>query len=124
MCRGKGGPEGFKGRESHRERGPHVLKEENLIENAALMGDYFQDQLRKINSPYVKDIRGKGLLIGVELKHEMGGARAFCEKLMKLGLLCKETHEHVIRFAPPLVVTREEIDWALERIRKVLLPEA
>ena len=101
-----------------------VLKEENLIENAALMGDYFQDQLRKINSPYVKDIRGKGLLIGVELKHEMGGARAFCEKLMKLGLLCKETHEHVIRFAPPLVVTREEIDWALERIRKVLLPEA
>ena len=61
-------------------------------------------------------------MIGVELKHDAGGARVFCEKLMKKGLLCKETHEHVIRFAPPLVITREDIDWALVRIREVLNP--
>ena len=97
-----------------------VLTDEQLVENAAVLGDYFQEQLKKINSPYVKEVRGKGLLIGVELKSEAGGARPFCEKLMALGLLCKETHDHVIRFAPPLVVTREEIDWAVERVEQVL----
>jgi len=97
-----------------------VLTDEQLVENAAVLGDYFQEQLKKINSPYVKEVRGKGLLIGVELKKEAGGARPFCEKLMALGLLCKETHDHVIRFAPPLVVTREEIDWAVERVEQVL----
>lgn len=99
-----------------------VLVEEGMIENAAKMGDYFIKKLKEIPSPYVKEVRGKGLLIGVELKHDAGGARPFCEKLMKKGLLCKETHEHVIRFAPPLVIKQQEIDWALERIREVLIP--
>jgi len=99
-----------------------VLVDEKMIENAAKMGDYFQKELKEIQSPYVKEVRGKGLLIGVELKHDVGGARPFCEKLMKKGLLCKETHEHVIRFAPPLVIKKQEIDWALERIKEVLTP--
>ena len=78
------------------------------------------DGLRKIESPHVKEIRGKGLLIGVELKPESGPARPFCEKLMERGMLCKETHESVIRFAPPLVIERQDIDWALGEIRQVL----
>ena len=98
-----------------------VLIDEHMIDNAAEMGDYFQEQLAEINSPYVKDVRGKGLLIGVELKPEAGGARRFAEALQARGILCKETHQHVLRFAPPLVITRAEIDWALERIRPVLL---
>jgi ornithine--oxo-acid transaminase len=98
-----------------------VLVEEKLTENAAAMGEYFQDQLAEINSPWVKEVRGRGLLIGVELKPEVGGARRFCESLRDQGVLCKETHVHTLRFAPPLVITREEIDWALERIRPVLL---
>ncbi len=97
-----------------------VLVQENLIENSQILGDYFKAELLKIDSPHVKEVRGKGLLIGVELKHETGGARPFCEKLMDLGILCKETHEHVIRFAPPLVITKEEIDWAIKRVAKVL----
>ncbi len=100
-----------------------VLVEEGMIDNAAEMGNYFQDQLAEINSPHVKEVRGRGLLIGVELKHEAGGARRFAEALRDRGILCKETHQHVLRFAPPLVITREEIDWALERIRPVLLME-
>jgi len=98
-----------------------VLVEENLIENSARLGAYFQEKLRAIASPFVQEVRGKGLFIGVELKHEAGGARRFCEALMRQGLLCKETHEHVIRFAPPLVITQAEIDWALARIEPVLL---
>jgi ornithine--oxo-acid transaminase len=98
-----------------------VLVEENLIENSARMGDYFQAKLRAIASPFVQEVRGKGLFIGVELKREAGGARRFCEALMRQGLLCKETHEHVIRFAPPLVISRAEIDWALARIAPVLM---
>ncbi len=94
-----------------------VIIEENLPENARIMGDYFMNNLKEIKSPYIKDIRGKGLLIGVELNKP---AREFCEKLMKLGVLSKETHEYVIRFAPPLVIKKEEIDWALERIKSVL----
>ena len=97
-----------------------VLVEEKLPERAAEMGEYFMEGLRKIKSPHVKEIRGKGLLIGVELKHEAGGARRFCEALAQEGILSKETHEHVIRFAPPLVIGKEEIDWALTRIEKVL----
>ncbi len=100
-----------------------VLVEEDMIANAAAMGEYFQDQLAEINSPHIKEVRGRGLLIGVELKHEAGGARRFAEALRDRGILCKETHQHVLRFAPPLVITREEIDWALERIRPVLLME-
>jgi ornithine--oxo-acid transaminase len=97
-----------------------VLIEENMIENASAMGEYFLSGLSGINSPYIKEIRGRGLLIGVELLPEAGDARRFCEKLMSLGLLCKETHESTIRFAPPLVIKKEEIDWALERIESVL----
>ncbi len=97
-----------------------VLVEERMIENAAEMGAYFQEQLAEIPSPHVKEVRGKGLLIGVELKPEAGGARRFCEALQARGILAKETHEHVIRFAPPLVIDRETIDWALPAIREVL----
>lgn len=98
-----------------------VLIEEKMIENASKLGDYFLTQLKGIKSPYIKEIRGKGLMIGVELVPEAGGARGFCEQLMAQGLLCKETHENVIRFMPPLVITRKEIDWALEKIEPVLV---
>jgi ornithine--oxo-acid transaminase len=97
-----------------------VLVEEKLIENSAELGPYFLERLRAVDSPHVKEVRGRGLFIGVELHPRAGGARRFCEALKERGLLCKETHEHVIRFAPPLVITREEIDWALERIVPVL----
>jgi ornithine--oxo-acid transaminase len=97
-----------------------VIVEENLIQNSAEMGEYFLDQLAEIPSPHVKEVRGKGLLIGVELKPSAGGARRFCEALACQGILAKDTHEHVIRFAPPLIIDRPTIDWALERIRKVL----
>ena len=93
-----------------------------MVENAAEMGEYFLAGLLQIKSPYVKEMRGKGLLIGVELLSEAGGARGFCQKLMTMGLLCKETHDNIIRFAPPLVIKKDEIDWALERIEKVLMP--
>lgn len=98
-----------------------VLIEEKMIENANKLGDYFLTQLRGIKSPYIKEVRGKGLMIGVELVPEAGGARGFCERLMTQGLLCKDTHENVIRFMPPLVITKEEIDWALERIEPILV---
>jgi ornithine--oxo-acid transaminase len=97
-----------------------VIVEENLPQRAAEMGAYFMDGLRKIPSPHIKEVRGRGLLIGIEIQQESGPARPFCERLMEQGLLCKETHHQVIRFAPPLVITREETDWALERIRRVL----
>lgn len=97
-----------------------VLVDEELIENAATLGEYFMEQLAEMPSPHVKEVRGKGLLIGVELKPQAGGARRFCEGLMKEGILAKETHQHVIRFAPPLVARKDEIDWALPRIRMVL----
>jgi len=97
-----------------------VLVEEGMIENSAAMGAYFLGELKKIRSPLIKEVRGRGLMIGVELLWEAGGARHYCEKLMSLGILCKETHDHIIRFAPPLVITQDEIDWALERIEKVL----
>ncbi len=97
-----------------------VIIEEKLPERARELGEYFLSELKKIESPFVKEVRGKGLLIGVEIKEEHGTARPFCEKLATLGILAKETHEQVIRFAPPLVITKEEIDWALERIEKVL----
>ena len=97
-----------------------VITDEHLVENAAELGEYFLEQLAEIPSPWVKEVRGRGLLIGVELKPEAGGARRFCEALMQQGLLCKETHENVIRFAPPLIIDRETIDWALDKIRLVL----
>lgn len=97
-----------------------VLIEENMIENAAKVGDYFMSQLKAIKSPHIKEVRGKGLLIGVELVPEAGGARRFCQQLLRQGLLCKETHKHVIRFTPPLIISKEDVDWALERIESVL----
>ncbi|TLN28669.1 ornithine--oxo-acid transaminase [bacterium] len=98
-----------------------VIREEKLVENAAKMGEYFKEQLEEIPSPNVKLVRGKGLLIGVELKPEAGGARRFCEALQEKGILAKETHEHVIRFAPPLIIDKEIVDWALPIIREVLM---
>jgi len=97
-----------------------VLVEEGMIENAAEMGTYFLDGLKQVKSQIIKEVRGKGLMIGVELDTEAGGARSYCEKLITRGLLCKETHDHIIRFAPPLVIDHETIDWALERIEAVL----
>ena len=97
-----------------------VLIEENLVENSDELGTYFMEQLAEIPSPHVKEVRGKGLLIGVELKEEAGGARRFCEALQERGILAKETHDHIIRFAPPLVITKEIIDEALPKIREVL----
>jgi len=97
-----------------------VLQDEGMIENAARMGAYFMDRLQAISSPYVKEIRGKGLMIGIDTKPEAGGARRFCNALKEEGILAKDTHGSVIRFAPPLTITQETLDWALERIEKVL----
>jgi len=97
-----------------------VIREEKLAERAEQLGTYFMEQLAEIPSPHVKEVRGKGLLIGVELKREAQGARRFCEALQERGILAKKTHEHVIRFAPPLVIDTETIDWALPHIRDVL----
>jgi ornithine--oxo-acid transaminase len=97
-----------------------VLVEEQMVENAARMGDYFLQKLRNLQSPLIKEVRGRGLMIGLELKPEAGGARMFCEQLKELGILCKDTHLHTIRISPPLVIKKEEIDWALERFEKVI----
>lgn len=98
-----------------------ALTEENMIENSEKMGDYFLAELKKIESPAIKEVRGRGLMIAIELyPGTEGGARAVCEKLMTMGLLCKETHTYTIRFAPPLVINKEEVDWAVERISKAL----
>ena len=97
-----------------------VIRDEKLAERSAQLGEYFIEQLSEIPSPHVKEVRGKGLLIGVELKPEANGARRFCEALKGKGILAKETHDNVIRFAPPLVIDKETIDWALPSIREVL----
>ena len=97
-----------------------VLVEERMVENAATVGNYFIQRLSKIKSDYIKEVRGRGLMIGVELLPEAGGARAVCEKLMEKGVLSKECHQNVLRLTPPLVIKREEVDWAVERIVAVL----
>lgn len=97
-----------------------TLVDENLTENSQKMGVYFMAKLQTLKSPWIKDIRGKGLLIGVELTENSGGARKFCELLAQEGVLCKETHDYVIRFAPALIITKKEIDWAFGKIKKVL----
>jgi len=94
-----------------------VIEEEKLVERSFELGNYMQEELRKINNPIIKDIRGRGLFIGVELTE---AARPYCEKLKEEGLLCKETHETVIRFAPPLVISQEDLDWAIGKVKKVL----
>ncbi len=97
-----------------------VLREEKLAERSSELGTYFVEQLSEIPSKHVREVRGRGLLIGVELYPEAGGARRFCVELQKRGILAKETHDHVIRFAPPLVIEKDIIDWALPKIREVL----
>jgi ornithine--oxo-acid transaminase len=97
-----------------------VLTEEGMIKNAAVMGDYFLEGLRSIRSNIVKDVRGRGLMMAVELVPEAGGARQYCYQLKDLGLLAKDTHDHTIRLAPPLVISRDQVDGALEQIDKVL----
>lgn len=97
-----------------------VIVEEGLVERSRELGDYFMARLQEINSPHVRLVRGKGLLIGVVLKPEAGGARRFCEALKDRGILCKETHEHIIRFAPPLVIKQQEIDWAVDIVNEIL----
>ena len=97
-----------------------VIEEEKLAERAFTLGNYFMDRLSEIPSAHIKEVRGRGLLIGVELKPEAGGARRFCEALQDEGILAKETHDHVIRFAPPLIIEQETLDWALPKIAKVL----
>ncbi|MEJ2543967.1 MAG: ornithine--oxo-acid transaminase [Calditrichaceae bacterium] len=98
-----------------------VIIDDNLSERSAELGEYLMDLLLSIDTKCIKEIRGRGLWVGIELKKEAGGARRFCEALMTEGLLCKETHEHVIRLAPPLVITKEEINWAFSKIEKVLV---
>jgi ornithine--oxo-acid transaminase len=97
-----------------------VLVEENMIVNSAEMGTYFVKGLRQIDSDLIKEVRGRGLMIGLELKPEAGGARRYCEQLKEIGILCKDTHNDIIRISPPLVIQKDEIDWALERFEKVL----
>jgi ornithine--oxo-acid transaminase len=97
-----------------------VIIDEKLVDNAQTMGEYFIDQLSEINSPHIKEVRGKGLLIGVELKPEAGGARRFCEAMQKKGILAKDTHHNTIRFMPALVIDEATIDWAIPIIREVL----
>jgi ornithine--oxo-acid transaminase len=94
-----------------------VIEEEKLSERSRELGEYFLQRLKSIDNPAIKEIRGKGLFIGVEL-HE--AARPYCQKLKELGLLCKETHENVIRFAPPLIIEKKDLDWAIEQIESVL----
>ena len=100
-----------------------MIVDEDLARKSAAMGAHFLQGLRQIESPNIMDVRGKGLLIGVELAPSAGGARRFCEALMERGLLCKETRVNVIRIAPPLVIQKPEIDWALEQISDVLTME-
>jgi len=97
-----------------------VLIEEGMIENSERMGAYFIEQLAAIRSNAIEEIRGRGLMIALEFREEVGGARKYCEALKEQGLLCKETHTNTIRFSPPLVVSQNQIDWAMERIEPVL----
>jgi len=94
-----------------------ALVDEKMVERSAELGAYFLDRLRGLSSPAIREVRGRGLWIGLEVE---GPARPYCERLKEEGVLCKETHERVIRFAPPLVITRDEIDWAVERVERVV----
>lgn len=94
-----------------------VIVDEKLPERSNELGQYMMNELRKINNPIIKEVRGKGLFIGMELTEP---ARPYCEKLMEEGLLCKETHDYVIRFAPPLIISQEDLDWAIDKIKKVM----
>ncbi|MDJ1111030.1 MULTISPECIES: ornithine--oxo-acid transaminase [Macrococcus] len=93
-----------------------VLVDEKLAERSLELGEYFQSKLKEIDNPVIKEVRGKGLFIGVELNE---AARPYCEQLKELGLLCKETHDTVIRFAPPLIISQEDLDWAIDKVQQV-----
>ena len=97
-----------------------VLIEEGMIENAERMGAYFVERLKDIRNNLIREVRGRGLMVAVEFEPEAGGARAYCEALKDVGILCKDTHVNTIRFAPPLVINRDDIDWAFERIAPIL----
>jgi ornithine--oxo-acid transaminase len=97
-----------------------VIVDEALPERARELGEWFMQRLRALDSPHVQEVRGRGLMVGVEIKRESGPARPFCEALMDRGILAKETHEQVVRFAPPLVVQRADLEWALGHIGEVL----
>lgn len=98
-----------------------LIKDEGLDSRSKELGDYFRGKLHAVGAPAVKEVRGRGLLIGVQIKSDYPKARWFCEKFMEEGLLCKDAHEDVIRFAPPLVIEKADIDWAMERIGPILL---
>ncbi|MFK5925896.1 MAG: ornithine--oxo-acid transaminase [Desulfuromusa sp.] len=97
-----------------------VLFNENLIENSYVQGKYFLDELKKISHPHIKEVRGRGLMLAIEFHPEIGGARSYCYKLKEQGILAKDTHENIVRFAPPLVIKREEVDQILDAINKGL----
>ncbi len=99
-----------------------VLFDEGLIENSFTQGEYFLSELKKISHPDIKEVRGRGLMVALEFYPEIGGARAYCNKLKEQGILAKDTHENIVRFAPPLVIQREEVDMILDAINKVLPP--
>ena len=96
-----------------------VLQEEDLIANSEEQGEYFLKKLQSIKSKHIKEVRGKGLLMGIELMPEAGGARQYCEALKQEGMLCKDTHKNVIRFTPPLNIKQKDLSWAFKRIKKV-----
>ena len=97
----------------------NILEEEKLAERSAELGAYTIDKIREMNSPLVQDLRGAGLWIGIDIDPTRASARAVCEALKLRGLLCKETHETVVRLAPPLTITKDDIDWALSQIQNV-----
>ena len=97
-----------------------LLYEDNLIENSASLGEYFKSKLKSIDNKIIKDVRGKGLWIGMELNKSEVNAKDLCLMLLNEGLLCKETHKTVIRFAPPLMISKKDLDWAIDKITKVI----
>ncbi len=96
------------------------MQDEKFAQRSAELGEYLKDKLNAIQSPLITEVRGMGLLIGLEINPAYATARAVCEALMKRGMLCKETHETVVRFAPPLIISKDEIDWAVEQVTHVL----
>ena len=97
-----------------------VLVDEQLVERSAMLGDYLLQRLRAMDNPLIREIRGKGLFVGLEVRMDLTSARAVCKRLLRHGILSKDTHESVVRFAPPLVITRDQIDWAADRIAAAL----
>jgi ornithine--oxo-acid transaminase len=97
-----------------------VLMDEQLVEHSSELGAYLLQRIRNIKSPHIKEVRGLGLWVGIELNPKAGSARSFCDALQREGLLCKETHTHTLRLAPPLVITQDQLDWAVGKLQRVL----